>query len=269
MTRRDFLREASMFALLAAGGCKLFDRGVAVNGIKIGVQMWSVNDLWKKDPAGAFRRLRTMGYEGVQSFGFYAMDWNELEKMLDGEGLRIVDMPFYMKTLQEGESKFLDFCARFGIDFAFEPWNKYETGAQWREHAAELVKVAERFAKRGIRVGYHNHQHEIKDRFDGKSPADYLADAGLAFELDVGHVKLAGGDPVAWLNRLNGRVPSIHAKPGGGDSIGGTGDQNDWSAIFNAAAAAGAQWAVVECETRRDTYADVEASMNYLKGLGV
>ena len=54
---------------------------------------------------------------------------------------------------------------------------------------------------------------------------------------------------------------------GGGNSIGGEGDANDWRSIFAAAAAAGTKWAVVECETRRNTYADVEASVAYLKGL--
>ena len=62
-------------------------------------------------------------------------------------------------------------------------------------------------------------------------------------------------------------MPSIHAKPGGGDSVGGIGDANDWPAIFEAAAAAGTRWAIVECETRRNTYADVEASAAFLKGL--
>ena len=49
--------------------------------------------------------------------------------------------------------------------------------------------------------------------------------------------------------------------------VGGKGDENDWSAIFSAAAAAGTKWAVVECETRRDTYADVEASAEFLRSL--
>ena len=89
---------------------------------------------------------------------------------------------------------------------------------------------------------------------------------GFAF---MGHVKLAGGCPVAWLEKLPGRVPSIHAKPGGGNSVGGAGDANDWKAIFSAAAASGTKWAIVECETRRNTFADVEASMNFLRGLQV
>ena len=268
-TRREFLKLGSMAAL--AGGAFAQCRGesqLAVNGIRIGVQMWSVNDLWKKNPSDALRRLKALGYDGVQSFGFLAMDWNELEKMLNDNGLKIIDMPFYMKTVApDSFGRFLEFCQRFKIDFVYEPYTKFATGAEWRRHADELMELGEKFRKYGIRTGYHNHQHELRQHFDGKTPLEYLYDAGLSMELDVGHVKLAGGCPVRWLEKLNGRVPSIHAKPGGGNSVGGDGDANDWKAIFKTAAASGTKWAIVECETRRNTFADVEASATFLRGL--
>ena len=80
-------------------------------------------------------------------------------------------------------------------------------------------------------------------------------------------MKLAGDDPEAWLKRTAGRVPSIHAKPGGGNSVGGAGDRNDWRAIVAEAAASGTKWAIVECEERRNTFEDVETSIQYLKEL--
>ena len=256
-TRRQFLE---LGALAALAGCATTpccgEKPLAVKGIRIGVQMWSVNDLWKKNPADALRRLKAIGYDGVQSFGFLAMNHDELEKMLGDNGLEVVDMPFYMKTIApDSFNKFLEFCQRFKIDFVYEPYTKFSTGAEWRRHADELMALGEKFGEYGIRVGYHNHQHELREHFDGKTPLEYLYDAGLAMELDVGHVKLAG------------RVPSIHAKPGGGNSVGGEGDANDWKAIFSAAAASGTKWAIVECETRRNTFEDVEASASFLKGL--
>ena len=267
LNRRSFIQGIAAACVAAKCGDPMAD-AFSVKGIRIGVQMWSVHELWKKDPVGAFRRLKALGYDGVQSFGFYAMDWNELEKMLDGEGLCVVDMPFYMNTIMDGGfTKFVEFCKRFKVDFAFEPYAKYSTATEWLHHARELTAVAERFAANGIRAGYHNHQHELRQHFEGKTPLEFLYDAGLPFELDVGHVKLAGGDPVAWLRRLSGRVPSIHAKPSGADSVGGAGDANDWRAIFAGAAAAGTKWAIVECETRRNTFEDVEMSMKFLKGL--
>ena len=267
LTRRNFLAASSAAALWTAGGCCHFagNCALAVKGMKIGVQMWSVNDLWKKDPADAFRKLKALGYDGVQSIGFYSMNWDELEKMLDGEGLQIVDMPFFPKFLADGDSKFLDFCKRFGVDFVFDPFEQKKSAEEWRAFAGVMTEIAGRFAGHGIRVGYHNHQHEFREKYDGKSPFEILFDAGLPFELDVGHVKLADNDPVELLGKLKGRVPSIHAKPGGGKAVGGEGDRNDWPAIFAAAAAAGTKWAVVECETRRDTYEDVEESMKNIR----
>ncbi len=269
MKRREFIGLSSCAALAGACGCASFagkNARMEVKGIRIGVQMWSVNDLWKKNPADALRRLKAMGYDGVQSFGFLAMDHDELERMLGDNGLEIVDMPFYMKTVApDSFSRFLEFCQRFRIGFVFEPWADYPTAAEWRRHADELMAVAERFRPYGIRVGYHNHQHELRRHYEGVTPLEFIAESGLAMELDVGHVKLAGDSPVHWLERLKGRVPSIHAKPGGGCSVGGSGDANDWNAIFAAASAAGTKWAIVECETRRNTYADVEASARFLR----
>lgn len=242
------------------------------NALRLGVQMWSVDELWRKDPAGAFRRLRSLGYEGVQSLGFYKMDWNELEKMLDGEGLRIVDMPFNadMLTTQGDFDRFVDFCRRFGVDFVFEPWidPKGMDERAWRMRIERLVEWRTKFATAGLRAGFHNHQVELTTKFaDGTCPLDAYEKTGMDFELDVGHAKLAGSDPVAWLQRLAGRVPSIHAKPGGGRAVGGTGDANDWGMILPEAAASGAKWAIVECETRRNTFEDVAASADYMKGM--
>ena len=45
-TRRDFLELGALAAFGAAAGCRTASgrQPLAVNGIRIGVQMWSVND---------------------------------------------------------------------------------------------------------------------------------------------------------------------------------------------------------------------------------
>ena len=83
MNRREFLEMGALAALGAATGCKTVPcGGFAVNGIRIGVQMYSVSELWKDDAAAAFRRMKAMGYDGVQSIQFFFMKPDELEKML-------------------------------------------------------------------------------------------------------------------------------------------------------------------------------------------
>lgn len=274
VTRRGFIGTCSLAAAgFGIGGCKSPFGGassdsLAVKGIRIGVQMWSIDKIWKNNPAAAFRRLKDMGYDGVQSIGFLKLDHDELEKMLSDTGLQIVDMAFRTSMLAPNNfGKYLEFCQRFKIGFVYDPMQKFSTGIEWRRHADWLAEISQKFKPYGIRVGYHNHQHELRQYFDGKTPMEYICDAGLDMELDVGHIKLAKSDPVRWLEMLKGRVPSIHAKPGGGNSVGCADDANDWPAIFSVAAMAGTKWAVVECETRRDTYEDVAASISYLRNL--
>ena len=269
-TRREFLEIGTLAALGTAAGCRTAGaaESLTVNGIRIGVQMYSVSELWKDDPAAAFRRMKALGYDGVQSIQFFFMKPDELEKMLGDTGLQIIDMPFRKTFVTPDKfNEFVEFCQRFKVDFVYMPMAKLPTAKEWKELADWLVELGEKFKPYGIKVGYHNHQHELRDHYEGKRPIEFLYEAGIPFELDVGHVKLADDNPVLWLNRLKGRVPSIHAKPGGGCAVGGEGDANDWTAIFSASAAAGVRWAVVECETQRNTYKHVETSAAFLKGL--
>ena len=269
MNRREFLGTGALAALGTVSGCGSCCHRTGpftVNGLRIGVQMYSVDELWKGNPAEAFRKLKAMGYDGVQSVHFFFIKPDELEKMLSDNGLVLADMPFRKSFVTPDKfNEYVEFCQRFKVDFVFQPREKASTAAEWRRHSEWLLELGEKFKPYGIRVGYHNHQHEFKEHFEGKRPIEFLYDAGVPMELDVGHTKLAKDDSVAWLNRLKGRVPSIHAKPAGGNVVGGKEDANDWKAIFSAAAAAGTRWAVVECETRRNTYEDVAASMKFLK----
>lgn len=264
LRRRDFMGALAAAAGAFASGCATCGRG---GGLRLACQMWSIEKIWKKDLSGAFAKLRAMGYEGVQSLAFFDLDRAVLEKALRDNGLVVVDMPFRRAMMApERINSYLEFCDQFGIRFVYDPWEGCKTADDWKRVADELAELGGRLASRGLRVGYHNHRQELETRFaDGRTPMDILADRGLPFELDVGHVKLGGGDPVAWLKRLSGRVPSIHAKPGGGNFTGCAEDGNDWAAILPAAASAGVAWAVVECEERRDTFADVDASARFLR----
>ena len=98
-TRREFLELGTLAAL--AGSARAFggEMPLAVKGIRIGVQMWSVNDLWKKNPADALRRLKALGYDGVQSFGFLAMDWKHAVLHEDGRARLLGQVPRVLPAL--------------------------------------------------------------------------------------------------------------------------------------------------------------------------
>ena len=268
LTRRSFLQGlAAAGAGALAGGCASLAGGT--RSMRFACQMWSVDDVWRKDPDGALAKMRAMGYEGVQSIAFWDWDRKKLHALLDAHDMALVDMPVRLNNhvTPEKIASTVDFCQEFGIDFVFVPWldgKLLKTADSVKRLADEMAAAAGRLAPHGIKMGFHNHQVEFRQKIDGVSAMDvFMARPELNFELDVGHATLAGADPVAVLGRLRGRVPSIHAKPGGGRSCGGEGDRNDWPGIFEACRAAGVRWAVVECETRRDTFDDIRASARF------
>ncbi|WP_067201558.1 sugar phosphate isomerase/epimerase family protein [Microbacterium sp. XT11] len=102
------------------------------------------------------------------------------------------------------------------IDPYTEP-SRWESVAQIEETARLLNAAAEIGESMGIRVGYHNHAHELEATFDGVTGLEVLAgllDERVVLEVDLYWVARAGVDPVALLERLGRRVIAVHAKDG-------------------------------------------------------
>lgn len=264
MKRRDFLTALGAAAGAFATGCATV--GDTRAHLRLACQMWSVNEIWKKDPAGTLAKMRDLGYEGIQSMAFWKWDRKELRKLLDDSGMVLVDMPIFLSHVDDKNfNSTVEFCKQFGVDFVFVPSHGGKTKEDWMKFADGMQRTAQKLREHGIKMGFHNHQVEFKQKYDGVSPMHmFFERPELQFELDVGHATLAGENSVETLKRIWGRVPSIHAKPGGGNSCGGEGDRNDWAGIIDACRGMGTRWAVVECEERRDRFDDIDASAKFL-----
>ncbi len=99
-------------------------------------------------------------------------------------------------------------------DTAPERWTSME---QIEQTARLLNAAAEIGASQGIRVGYHNHAHELEARFDGKTGLEVLADLldpRVVLEVDLYWAARAGVDSPTLLRTLGDRVVAVHVKDG-------------------------------------------------------
>ena len=147
-----------------------------------------------------------------------------------------------------------------------------------RTQPAKLFSAAAATAKAaGMYVGYHNHQHEFKDKFDdGLCKWETLFDNAspdVCMQLDVGHVVSAGQDPVKWLKKYPNRSRTLHAKeiyPGPGVlgqvPAGMKGVQ--WDDVFAAAEADVTEWYIVESEADPNTLEKIRGCVDFLKSKG-
>jgi sugar phosphate isomerase/epimerase len=90
-----------------------------------------------------------------------------------------------------------------------------------RAMADRLTACAERAARYGVTLAYHNHAHEFAPLPDGRLPYEVLwrnAGPDVVAEVDVYWVMAGGQDPAAVIAGLAERVRLVHLKDGPADT---------------------------------------------------
>ncbi len=141
------------------------------------------------------------------------------------------------------------------------------------ELARGLDAAGEKMRKAGQVLTYHNHAVEF-ERFGNRTALDIIYDetdpANLQGEIDTYWVQHGGGNPVAWCERLKGRLPLLHLKEFGiienQIKILEVGSGNlDWAGIIAAGDSAGTEWFIIEQDTCRfDPFDSLKMSLDYL-----
>lgn len=284
LNRRSFLQSAfAAAAFTASAGC------VCPCGSKktqVALQLYSVRGLMK-DKDGfrtTLKAVRDIGYAGVEFAGYGGFSAPELKQMLDELGLQRAGTHLGLNSVLPNEiQKTIDFNLGYGNHYLMVPWANApkdckDKAGYWKKLAEDLSIAAETAKKSGCFVGYHNHQHEFRDKVNGVAPFQILFDNAsplVCMQADVGHIVSAGEDPVAWFKKYPGRSRTMHAKEvyGKGGATGvlgqpGTAKGVDWAELYKATDAEKVEWYVVECESNPNTLEHVKASFDFLHAAG-
>jgi sugar phosphate isomerase/epimerase len=263
-----------------------------MSGPAISLQLYSLNHQLTADLTGSLDRLRDLGLTTLEAYDFVGRA-EELASALSARGLSAptghaplvaaaaTDANPQNGNLTSAVSLEDVFAAarELAMSTVFEP---YVAPEQWQsegdvaETADRLNRAAVVAARYGIRVGYHNHDHELTSRIDGRHALESFAamlDDAVVLEVDTYWAAYAGADVPALLDRLGDRVVALHIKDGplGDDRFeqvpAGQG-AIDIPAILEAAPAA--EFAVIEFDrVDGDIFDAVEQSLHYLQGRGL
>ncbi len=282
LNRRHFLFGSSALAFASLAGCASSCRGKQT---QVALQLYSVRGLMR-DKEGfrkTLKAVRDIGYAGVEFAGYGDCSASELKQMLDDLGLQRAGTHLDFKMITPDEiQKTIDFNLGYGnntliVPYVGVPKNCTDKAGFWKKLAEDLSIAAETAKKSGCRVGYHNHQHEFRDKVNGVAPFQILFDNAsplVCVQADVGHIVSAGEDPVFWINKYGSRNRTLHAKEvytkGAKGVLGqpGTAKGVDWSAVYKATDAVKTEWYIVECEVKPDTLQYVKASFDFLHAAG-
>jgi sugar phosphate isomerase/epimerase len=225
---------------------------------RIGMQLYTLRDLMKtpKDIAATLKQVKKIGYPAVQVSGIGEIDPAELRKICDDLDLIICASHTSYEDLMKDLDAIIEkhqiwSCSQIAVPVT--PGSMRDAKG-YVKFAREMTKVGQKLAKAGITLSYHNHSFEFM-KFNGKLGLDLIYDNSdpkyFQGEIDTYWVQHGGQDPVAWCQKLQGRLPLLHLKDYGITDNGPTyvevGEGNlNWPAIFKAAKKAKTLWYLVE-----------------------
>ena len=163
----------------------------------IALQVYSIRDDAQNDFLGSMKKVKEMGYDGVELAGTYGMTAVQAKEILDQVGLQWMSSHVGLELLEDDAA--LDDFAAAGLKYVSIPWM---VGPKTKEELdAAIVRIrniALRCKERGMQLLYHNHDFEFE-----KIGGEYILDAYysqisedlLKTELDMCWVNVGGEKP--------------------------------------------------------------------------
>ncbi len=245
---------------------------------KVGLQLYTVRELFSADPVATLEKVAKVGYREVEfgGGGYDAMDHKLLRKTMDRLGLTCPSLHIGYDALLEKFDASVTMAKTLGADTVVLPYmvDKHRNAAAWEAALVNFNRFAEKLKAAGLGFAYHNHDFEFTVKPDGVSLYDRFLKACdpalVKIELDLYWAIHAGEDVHALIKSLAGRIYAYHVKDMRADrSMTSVGSGTiDFASIFKMNAIAGTQHFYVENDQCPAPYIpDITKSYQTLRGL--
>jgi sugar phosphate isomerase/epimerase len=231
-TRRDFMKAGALAAIAAAIAPRnVFAMPVTKN--ITGLQLYSVRDDMYSDPKASLEKLAKMGYVYVEHAGysdrkFYGIPAAEFKKLLDILGLKMISGHTTMtkdhwdkekKDFTDLWKKTVEDAALLEQKWVISPWmdeSMRDSYDDLRYYLDVFNKCGELCRKSGMKFGYHNHDFEFSQEFNGEKVFDIMMKNIqpdlVSMQLDIGNLYNGGAVALDVMNSYPGRFDIIHVK---------------------------------------------------------
>ena len=272
--------------------------------LPIAVQFYSVRDEAEKDFFGTLKKIKDMGYDGVEFAGLFDNAPEKIRDYCNEIGLTPVSAHVPLDDMIADAKGTLEAYKTIGCKYVAVPYiteERHPGAEKWDETVAAINEIGAAAKDMGLTLLYHNHDFEFV-KIDGEYGLDVLyntvpADL-LQTELDTCWVNVGGEVPAEYILKYTGRAPVVHLKDfvmkgknkpqklyeliGIEDDTESASEDDfsfkpvgygvqDFPAILEASEKAGAKWVVVEQDSpdKGNTPLNaVKMSIDYLKKLG-
>ncbi len=200
---------------------------------RLGLQLYSVRDAMKVDPAGSLKKLADMGYIHVEHANyvdrkFYGYTAKDFKKLLSDLSLQMPSGHTVM-TAKDWDTAKNDFtdkwkytiedAAEVGQRYVISPWLDEDLRTNMdglKRFMEQFNKCGELCKSSGMTFGYHNHNFEFSTKIGDGNLYDFIlknTDPTLvAQQMDIGNMLGAGGIALDLLKKYPGRFELMHVK---------------------------------------------------------
>ena len=184
----------------------------------VGVQLYSVRKDVSANFYGTLKKVKAMGYDGVEFAGLFGHTADEIREMCNDIGLEPISAHVPYEEMLADPEGVLGIYKQIGCKYVVVPY-LVENLRPDKECFGEVVKNIEMLSgvakKLGMQMLYHNHDFEFM-KINGKYALEVLYDTVAAdllqTELDTCWVNVGGEDPAKYLLKYQDRAPIVHLK---------------------------------------------------------
>ncbi len=230
--RRTFVKTGA----LAVTGTALLGNTFCAAPVRKGItglQLYSVREDMAADPLKTLTGLAEMGYVYVEHASyserrFYGFSAKEFRKILDDRGLNMIsghvefvrsDWDAAAGDFSERWKQTVEDAAACGQKYVVTPWLEESIRRNYDDFMTFMDvfnRCGELCKKWGMKFGYHNHDFEFSEKFNGESLFDIMMrsiDPDLVVvQLDTGNLFNGGAVAKDVVDRYPGRFEFVHLK---------------------------------------------------------
>ncbi|KQS49175.1 MULTISPECIES: sugar phosphate isomerase/epimerase family protein [unclassified Sphingomonas] len=273
LSRRNLLAGSGAVAALA-----FVPTASAAQLKAIGLQLYTIRDIFSKDPVGTLGQVAKIGYREVEfgGGGFEGMDHAMLRRTMDKLGLTAPSVHIGYDALLQRFDQSVTMAKTLGATTVVLPYmtDEHRNEAGWTAALPNFNRFATDLKKAGLGFAYHNHDFEFTTKPGGVSLYERLlkeTDPTLVkLELDLYWALHAGENLATLIERLSQRIYAYHVKDMRPDrSMTAVGQGTiDFAALFKLKGSAGVRHFYVENDEAPAPYLpDITTSFRTLRAL--
>ena len=242
---------------------------------KVALQLYSIADKCSQNFEDVLKNVANIGYDGIELYSFFDYSKEEMKALLNKYNLKCIASHTSYESLKDNLEYIIDYNNYIGTEYIILPWFKGENADEWFQLADFLKSISAKLCENGLKLLYHNHQHELEKLDNGKNALEILLkntnQSELNLEVDCYWIEYADVKIANFLNEHADRITLLHIKDmkiENGQKMMtevGTGII-DYKNVLKFADENNMEWLIIEQdEIFIDEYESIKISFNFLK----